>query len=182
MLDIMLDLETLGTRPGSVILSIGAVAFDPKTGELGAEFHERVSVESSGSTVGWWLKQSDAARAGIAPSFEGGLSIKDALLQFDLYLYRVGLDDTKMWGNGASFDNALLSDAYAICGVKQVWKFYNDRCYRTLKNLYPEIKMERTGTHHDALDDARSQALHACAIFKHMRTLTRRYRDSVSEE
>lgn len=28
MRDIMIDIETLGTKPGSVIASIGAVAFD----------------------------------------------------------------------------------------------------------------------------------------------------------
>ena len=30
-MDIMLDIETLGTRPGCVIVTLGAVKFDPYT-------------------------------------------------------------------------------------------------------------------------------------------------------
>jgi inhibitor of KinA sporulation pathway (predicted exonuclease) len=35
-----------------------------------------------------------------------------------------------------------------------------------VKNLHPEITMNRTGTHHNALDDARNQAQHLIDIFK----------------
>ena len=68
--DIMINLETLGTVAGCVILSIGAVAFDRETGELGMEFYEvinQVSCEEAGlhvdqKTVDWW-----AARTAEAP-------------------------------------------------------------------------------------------------------------------
>lgn len=70
---IMVDLETLGTAPGSVILSIGAVRFDVEEGLLD-EFYVNIDVESSqrlgltidGATVMWWMKQSDAARAKLS--------------------------------------------------------------------------------------------------------------------
>ena len=72
----------------------------------------------------------------------------------------------RLWGNGASFDNAILSTAYELCELETVqpWRFYNDRCYRTVKSLYPEVAMVRTGTYHNALDDAESQALHLLAM------------------
>ena len=38
MQHLMIDLETLGTDPTAPIVAIGAVFFNPKTGELGAEF------------------------------------------------------------------------------------------------------------------------------------------------
>ena len=44
MSNIMLDIETLGTRSTSVILSIGAVEFD-KTSILRA-FHKRIDIDS----------------------------------------------------------------------------------------------------------------------------------------
>lgn len=44
------------------------------------------------------------------------------------------------------------------------WPHWNDRCYRTLKAMRPDVKMERTGTHHNAVDDATSQARHALAL------------------
>lgn len=50
-------------------------------------------------------------------------------------------------------------------GLEQPWAFWNDRCYRTLK-ARSELKIARTGTHHNALDDAKSQALHLITIWR----------------
>ena len=68
----MIDLETLGTDPTAPIVAIGAVFFDPKTGELGVEFSATIDFESAcerrtpdASTIKWWLKQSDDARAKV---------------------------------------------------------------------------------------------------------------------
>src|SRR4051812_37876973 len=68
---IMVDLETMGTAPGSAIVSLGAVAFDPVAGTLGEEFYRVVSLRScqraglslDPDTIVWWLQQSEAARA-----------------------------------------------------------------------------------------------------------------------
>jgi hypothetical protein len=65
----------------------------------------------------------------------------------------------RLWGNGASFDNAILAHAYARCGATPPWKFWNDRCYRTVAALTATPR-QQGGTHHNALDDARSQAEH----------------------
>lgn len=68
--------------------------------------------------------------------------------------------DAEVWGNGASFDNVILRGAYARNSTPAPWAWWNDRCYRTIKALHREVPMERLGTHHNALDDAISQALH----------------------
>lgn len=39
MKHVMLDLETMGNGPRAAIVSIGAVFFDPLTGELGVVVH-----------------------------------------------------------------------------------------------------------------------------------------------
>jgi hypothetical protein len=46
-MDVMLDLETLSTRPNSVILTIGAVKFDPFGGEIDTDkgLYYRVNVD-----------------------------------------------------------------------------------------------------------------------------------------
>jgi exodeoxyribonuclease VIII len=74
----------------------------------------------------------------------------------------------KVWGNGSDFDNKLLSTAYEKIGWKHLipWNFRNNRCYRTVKNLYPSVKMKRSGDHHNALDDAKSQANHLLELLK----------------
>lgn len=163
MQNIMLDLETLGNNANSVIIAIGAVKFD-KSG-LGEEFYEVIDAEScvqvgltmDTSTVMWWMQQSDEARAAFKR--KGG-SLVNALNRFKSFC---GAED-KVWGNGASFDNTILSNAYRKALTEQPWKFWNDRCYRTMKSLYPQVKMARQGTYHNALDDAKSQALHMIEI------------------
>ena len=161
---VMLDLETLGTRPGSIITSIGATKFD-ENGPYGKPFYERIDMQScvdaglliDVDTVKWWLKQSDEARAEFQKSSE---ELSYALQAFTNWC---GYPDNviELWGNGANFDNALLKAAYDLLGLEAPWKFWNDRCYRTLKAMYPHIKMPaRVGTHHNALDDAISQVNH----------------------
>jgi hypothetical protein len=43
----------------------------------------------------------------------------------------------RIWGNGANFDNPLLACAFEAAGVRPCYKFFNERCYRTVKNQYP---------------------------------------------
>lgn len=158
----MLDLETMGNGSKAAIIAIGAVRFDK---EVTDRFYQVVDLQSSvdaglemdASTVLWWMKQGDEARSHFSRS---GVSLRQALVDFSKWIG----DDAEVWGNGASFDNTILSNAYRLAGITQPWKFWNDRCYRTLKSLYRDIKMERTGTYHCAVDDAESQALHLMRI------------------
>lgn len=170
---VMLDLETLGTVPGCSILSIGAVEFCPKTHELGEEFYEvvsRVSCKEAGlfeqaDTLAWWTRQSAEARSVLDLASSGRcLELGDALAGLDRFMKR--RTNRRVWGNGADFDNPLLAVAHHKVGLKQCWPSYNGRCYRTVKNLAPHIKMERGGTHHNALDDAKSQARHLLSIVR----------------
>lgn len=172
MNDVMLDLETFGNRPGSVIVSIGAVKMDLARGHVGDGFYRVIDPADAQSfgltidaaTVAWWLGQSDAARLAIsAPG--GWVKLPCALGGFREFIG----DDCRVWGNGADFDNALLAGAYHACGSPLPWRHWNNRCYRTLKSLFPAVKIERAGTHHNALDDAISQADHLIRIMKAMR-------------
>lgn len=40
--NIMIDIETLSTAKNAVVLSIGAVFFNPKTGDILAEFYKEL--------------------------------------------------------------------------------------------------------------------------------------------
>lgn len=170
MQDVMLDLETMGTSPNAAIIAIGAVEFDPVAGQLGERFYEVVDLQSSvdlggvidPSTVMWWLKQSDAARAAVGVD---AIHIQDALGRFSAWLSkRADASELRMWGNGAGFDNVVLARAYNRAHRPAPWRFFNDRCYRTMKAQRPDVAFERTGTHHHALADAVSQAQHLIAI------------------
>jgi hypothetical protein len=167
MKHVMLDLETLGTTPGSIIVSIGAVKFDASG--LGDTFYQRIDFAEAqkegfklnADTVRWWLGQSDESRQELAKT-EG--CVNTAALQ--LFNCFVGESDPLLWGNGASFDNSILGAAYDHLGIKAPWKRdWGNRCYRTAKSFHPDFPLaKRTGTHHNALDDAISQAEHLITL------------------
>lgn len=170
---IMLDLETMGTGPNAAIVAIGAVEFEltKAGGQLGEAFYEIISLDSAqasggqvdASTVLWWLKQTDAARDMFTqPAKDNNV----VLMNFRAWMAKRG--DTKnlrVWGNGASFDNVILASAYRRAGMQLPWNSFNDRCYRTVKSMHPTAPaIQRTGTHHNAKDDAINQANHLIAM------------------
>jgi exodeoxyribonuclease VIII len=173
MLDVMLDLETMGNGPNAAIIAIGAVEFDANG--IGEKFYSVISLESSmlnggivdASTVLWWMQQDAAARGEFV---ETGNHIYVALQDFAGWMENRGhIDELKVWGNGAAFDNVILSSAYRRNQTPAPWMFWNDRCYRTMKALHPGVPFVRSGTHHNAVNDAESQALHLIDIFKVMK-------------
>ncbi len=169
----MIDLETMGTRPNAPILAIGGVAFDSNGihDERYATVEFETAIDEGGvicpHTVMWWMKQSDEARAELTKE-EGGMSIawalKDFRTWFDSTAYKHGCSG--VWGNGASFDNVILAESYRRMKMAVPWPFWKDKCYRTVKNMYPGVEFDRSGTHHNALDDAKTQAEHLIRINK----------------
>jgi exodeoxyribonuclease VIII len=165
---VMVDLETLGNGSNAAIISIGAVAFDLDNG-LGSEFYMNVDPQScvdagmkmDVSTVMWWMQQSDAARSVFKVK---GAPIEVVLSEFKAWYPQAAC----LWGNGATFDNVILSNAYTAVGLSRPWHFTKDRCYRSLKALRPEVKHDREGVHHHALDDAKFQAEHAIKLMRVM--------------
>jgi DNA polymerase III epsilon subunit-like protein len=162
--DVMLDLETCGVSPGCVILSIGACTF---RGDR--TFYEKISVMDSEhqglfkdpATMAWWNKQDPEARK---EAFSGAKDLVSILGSFSDFLRSIN-SDIYIWGNGADFDLPILAAAYIRVGMKTPWKPFNGRCYRTLKNLYFDVKMEPfEGMKHNALVDAQNQAAHARLI------------------
>ncbi len=160
--DIMIDLETLGTVPGSVILSIGAVAAP----DVGPPFNQKITVASSlyagltvdADTLAWWRKQDSAA---WEESTQGGIDLKVALKNFADWLndQRPGDLRLRLWGDAASFDLVLLACAYRAVGLPVPWKYTEEYDYRTLRQLLNSRKPEGT-LKHSALSDATAQMGH----------------------
>jgi len=172
MKNLMLDTETMGTGPTAALAAIGAVFFDPESDQIGDRFYIDVDLASSVKlgmtmdvgTVKWWLRQSDEARSAFTRQ---GLGVTDALGLFSHWLGQHQRPaDLLVWGNGADFDNVIVATAYRLSGLSLPWAYYNNRCYRTLKTLRPEVLLQRVGTHHNAVDDAESQARHAIALLR----------------
>jgi hypothetical protein len=168
--DVMVDIETLDTSPTAAILSIGAARFDPRGDELGETFYTNVSLPSSldagftvsGDTIYWWLKQEKAAQEAllVAP-----VKVKEALNNFRTFVLLTGeFKTTSLWSHGSDFDLVILSQAMQRCNLEVPWMRRLVRDTRTLFALAPGYyalvkakALPKSGTVHNALDDALSQ-------------------------
>ena len=165
--NIMLDLETLGTKPGCVILSIAAVPFnmpydvDPFYRKISIKSAEDIGMVTDPVTMAWWGKQGDAARD---EAFSGIEDVKLVLADFADYI-SVMPSAPKIWGNGSDFDNPILAAAYQLCEMKQPWSFKDNRCFRTFKSEFNFLPYTPPQIAHNALHDAKAQATHMNKIY-----------------
>ncbi len=172
---LMIDLETMGKNPDAPIISIGAIFFDPQTGDMGPEFSKTIDLETTGGvidrdTIKWWLKQSREAQSALLTD---EIPLDDALLQLREFIdENSGEFFVQVWGNGANFDNVILRRSYERQGIPCPWSYYNDRDVRTIVELGKAIDFDARmdipfeGLRHNALDDARHQAKYVSAIWQ----------------
>ena len=169
MRHVMLDLETMGTKPNAPVITIAAVMFNPKTRETGEKFVTGVSLKDSvtsgavieADTVQWWMAQSEEARQVMLYSQKYASDQAAAITMFEFWLNLQQPDYTQLriWGNGAGFDNVLLEQMYARCTRTPAWKFYQNRCYRTLRNMASKAAagVPFEGARHNPVHDATYQ-------------------------
>lgn len=163
---LMVDLETMSTHHNAAIASIGAVIFDPNADSLKncPTFYQTVDLESnerdgrhfSGSTVSWWLKQSEAARVAL---LSNQLPLHKALECLNAFIAMH--KPVIVWANSPSFDCTILRTAYAHHHRHFPFQYWAERDVRTIKDAaYPngDAPICQKGTAHSALDDALSQA------------------------
>lgn len=157
-IDIMIDLETLGTGPGSAILSIGAVAFDldgegAKDRGFGlagpsGTFYRNIAIGKNNGIADdgafrWWLGQATEARERLcaAPVDPLGVTLRD--FSYWLRSWGQGTDAStrnpvewdryRIWSHGENFDIPLLEAGYFRIGSdKAPWRYNATRDTRTL--------------------------------------------------
>ena len=180
MHDLMIDIETMGTKPYSAIVSIGACFFDIETGDIGPKFYEVVSIDScqklgmnlDAATMQWWMKQDEAAKK-IFFGFKR--PVIDVMKDFQKFCSEyVSKKVLRPWGNGSSFDITLMESAFELTGVECPWNFWNVRDVRTIVALGSGISdakntIKREGTYHNALDDAIHQVKYVSEIYRTLR-------------
>ncbi len=174
---VMVDLETLGTDPDCAFISIGAVKFNPFTGEIDKvdSFYRRVDWESAienrsvkASTLKWWLQQSESARIEVC---KDGYALPRVLEEFRNWFPSGGV----IWGNGATFDVSILQDAYKRNFYLKTapWEFWNVHDVRTICALAEGIIDKKSvpfeGIPHYALDDAIHQAKYVSTMWQKLR-------------
>ena len=186
--DLMIDFETLGLDDNCVVLSIGAVAFDRDSFDLGEPFYatfvpfldEQVGAGRTinPNTVMWWLQQSDEARQGLqdASGVDMFRDIGSLLSEF----HRLFIDGTpvpaqRIWAKDPDFDVAILKSLWRsfppIYNHPFPFKHNAGRSVRTIEDIGAGVsRAPFEGTPHNALDDAIAQAKRVQEVFAWLRS------------
>ena len=189
MLEIMVDIETLSTRTQAVIIQIGAVAFDRKSGEIPDEMLVNVNMNSclklglevDGKTLLWWMDQPKEARDAVFKNPEPLPKALGLLNSFidkhkEPFVTEEGENRTrspKMWSH-STFDYNRLEAAYEACDMRFNIRYQKARDIRTLTDLaemnYDEIKDQGfEGQQHTALADCRNQVKYMTKCFNRLK-------------
>jgi len=180
-IDIMVDIETLGTSPNSVIATIGAMKFNRrdrlKTMEEMESFYRRIDINSCLSkgmtteedTVSWWDNQDEKSRDEIYSS-ENRISIEQALQELSDFLS----PNPIFWAQGPHFDCTILENAYKKCNLVLPWKFYNVRDCRTILDIAGIRLKDVSGEYpHHSLYDCYKQVIAVKMAFNSLKSRTK---------
>lgn len=166
----MLDIETLSTKPNAVVLTIGAVKFNPFTLESpGPGIYMKPDVDqqladgrdASETTMAWWMKQSNTSRF-EAFSDDNRISLDDVHRQLNKFL--VGVD--VIWAQGAVFDIMILENLYSQYQWSTPWNYWQIRDSRTLFAVHGDPRDKNAEDLHNALADCISQAKAVQKIYR----------------
>ncbi len=163
----MIDIESLDTTPNCVILSIGAVRFDPKGSGVVEKLELKPTVEDqteiynrsiNDDTIRWWSEQNPEALE-EAFSEEGRIPFAECME----ILYKFCWNRRAVWSNGAPFDLVVMENAWRQVSEKPnpiPWPFWSMRDTRTLWEI-TGVKLKDGGhvTSHKAVEDAERQAI-----------------------
>lgn len=151
--DVQIDIETFSQKKTAAVASIGAVKFTDK--EILDTFSININPRSCKEaglhfdiqTIEWWKQQKPEAYKSLK---NNRVSLQTALTEFSTWY---GPKSTGTWACGPDFDLVILENAYNMCNITAPWKYYDARCFRTFKAIFPS-KIVRQGIYHDARDDA----------------------------
>lgn len=169
---VMVDLETMGVRPSSAFVSIGAVAFNPVNGyiqpstfyatvDLGSCLEAGLTVDAS--TIYWWLEQNKDVQMKLLKDRQ---ALADVLQDFTMWVSRVG--GLYLWGNSNRFDLGILHNAYEAVKLPLPWAHWKERDCRTIEALDPSIRagVAKPAGAHDPIADCIYQIEYICATLK----------------
>lgn len=163
MNDVMLDLETLSVRPESVILTFGAVKFNPYNDIIDESngLYLRVDVDEQlalgrhvdEGTIAWWGRQDPIVRDEAL-----GDENRIGLEEFTSTLNRFLVGTKSIWAQGPVFDIVILENLYRQLGKPAPWNYWQIRDSRTLFGVHGDPRVKGREGHHNALSDCIYQA------------------------
>lgn len=178
----MLDIETLGTENNTTVIQLSSVAFNITNGDIISEFNEFIDIGQTkelnvtGSTIKWWLKTDVNLFKELIE--KGNLSEKEVFEKF--YNWMKELQETYslyLHGNSPMFDNQIVKTKLTQYGFSYPIAYKNDRCVRTIVDLYcakkgitekqfKDIHKSDDLVAHNGLDDCKFQIKFVVEAYK----------------
>lgn len=172
----MLTTKTLGRDAGCVVMSIGAVMFDPQN-PMGKEFQRPENqfftpissfdsathgLQSDLDTLRWWRKQEAWSTVG-SDFINCSVTVENACQAFDSFFKTS--QPQRVWCNSPTFHVPILSALYQKVGMSLPFTYQDEMDYKTAMGLAygerikrPEIEKNHNFFRHHALGDAISQS------------------------
>lgn len=174
----MVDIETLSTAVNAAVLSIGAVEFDPFTGQILRTFYHELDLSGQTNrhidvnTMQWWFSQCKANPVSFDimtkhnREKDGVTFALHKLGEFinggvEYAMTRVeGYERVAIWACDPDFDIAILNDLYKEHNLPSPWHYSELRSVRTVRDLTQIAGMEIPvqEADHNALNDCIRQA------------------------
>lgn len=179
--DLMIDIESFGTKKDKIILSLAAVFFNINTGKIGRHFQRKINMNQSlhegftidGKTLSWWLDQDPKLlKKIINPEYSDYPN--DAMHDFIEFCDEYGsMEGYNVWARPPLYDLRALYDAFDKYNLTEPWHFQNIRCVRTYASIFPGIEKEfpAQGDEHDPSVDCERQIKYVSEIHKRIKKM-----------
>lgn len=172
---LMVDLETMAVTPRAVVLTLGAVHFNPYGNGYGDKLYLRLDLDDQDklnreidpNTLDWWAKQ-DPKVMEEAFSPDNRVKLVDAMEQFKKFAW--GCD--AFWAHGSLFDIAILEDIFRQIQMPVPWNYWQVRDTRTIFDLGWDPDMPQASKH-DALQDAIRQSVGVQNVYSKLKVKPR---------
>jgi hypothetical protein len=171
--NVMIDLETWGKNSDAVVVQVGAVYFDRRTGEIGDEFNMAVDAQTefdSGfmadpGTLYWWFEQSKEAQQLAMGAQKNRHPSEMVFMMLNAFLRNA----EAIWCH-ASFDAPIISHHLRTHGISQSFPYWAWKDLRTLVEITGvntrKHKQNANGVLHDAIQDCKIQIGYCCEAFR----------------
>lgn len=174
---VMVDIETIATHSDAPIIQIGAIHFEPTTGQMfesfgcGIHLTDEMLSRADTDTIQWWI--NDPNRLKIFQSLtRRGKHPEEVFSMFHHWLEVTSISaergELMMWAQGTTFDITILeNNMKRYLGRKPAWPFWSVIDTRTMFNLFGDFRPLPDETqHHDALYDCRRQIAGVHKVFQ----------------
>ena len=169
---VMVDIETLDTKPTAVVVSIGAIIFNPfRPLDLMSknQFYIEIDVNKqyedlnrtvSMDTIKWWIKSSNEENSSPFNN-RNPANVTDAIIEFNYFIANNALQSA--WCNHTLFDFVILDNLFRQV-IKKPFpiRYYNQYDMATVKEIRKLFGLPNyeynTQKSHNALHDAINQA------------------------